>query len=84
MKNKFLIKLYVANLDENYELFIPVNETIKKVVDLIVKSVNDLSDGALNMEKYYHIINPETREIYKEASIVRDTDIKNGKKVILI
>ena len=36
MKNKILIKLYVPFIDEIYELFIPTNESVKKVVDLVV------------------------------------------------
>lgn len=84
MKNKILINLYVSYLDEIYEIFIPTNESIKKVVDLIVKSVFDLSDGVLDLTIHYNLIDPLNSEIYKESSIVRDTNIVNGKKVILI
>lgn len=84
MKNKILINLYVSYLDETYELFIPTNESIKKVVDLIVKSVFDLSDGTLDLTIHYNLIDPNSSEIYIESSIVRDTNIVNGKKVLLI
>ena len=84
MKNKILINLYVSYLDETYELFIPTNESIKKVVDLMVKSINDLSDNTLDLSIHYNIIDPTTSEIYKETSIVRDTNLVNGKKVIMI
>jgi len=84
MKNKILINLYVTSLDENYEIFIPTNESIKKVVDLIVKSVFDLSDGVLDLTPHYYLIDPIKSEIYIESSIVRDTNLENGKKVILI
>lgn len=84
MKNKILINLYVSYLDETYELFIPTNESIKKVVDLMVKSINDLSDNTLDLSIHYNIIDPITSEIYVETSIVRDTNLVNGKKVIMV
>lgn len=84
MKNKVLINLYVSYLDETYELFIPVNETVKKVVDLIVKSVYDLSCGVLDLTIHYNIFDPINITFYSEASIVRETNIVNGKKIILI
>ena len=35
MKNKILIYVYVPTLDETYEVYIPVNESIKVVSELI-------------------------------------------------
>lgn len=84
MKNKVLIKLYVSYLDETYELFIPTNETIKKVVDLIVKSVYELSDSVLDLAIHYNVMDPYTSQIYNETLIVRDTNIVNGKKIVLV
>jgi len=84
MKNKILIKLYVPTLDFEYEIFIPTNEIIKKVVDLIVKSVDELCDDALPDDTPYYLFDPETSQIYANASVVRDTNIINDKKIILI
>ena len=47
--NKILINLYVPNLNQHYDLFIPVNEFIWKINKLVVKSISDLSDGKLLM-----------------------------------
>ena len=84
MKNKILIKLYVPFIDEVYEIFIPTNESVKKVVDLIVKSVYELSDERLNLDVKYHIIDPDTSLIYQESLIIRDSNIVNGKKIVLV
>ena len=84
MKNKILIKLYVPFIDEVYEIFIPTNESVKKVVDLIVKSVYELSDERLNLDIKYHIIDPDTSDIYQESIIIRDSNIVNGKKIVLV
>lgn len=84
MKNKVLIKLYVPYLDEHYDIFIPTNESIKKVLDLIIKSITELSDNTLDLNLKYYLMDPETSQIYLDASIVRETNINNGKKLVLI
>jgi len=66
-----------------YEIFIPVNERISKIKDLLIKSLVDLSDNQLDLTKKYNLIDPDTGIIYENNLIVRDTNIKNSKKLIL-
>ncbi len=84
MKNKVLIKVYVPSIDEEYEIYIPTNETINKVLELIIKSVYELSDSNLNLEEKHYILDPDTSIVYTNDQIIRDTNIKNSKKIILI
>ena len=84
MKNKILVKIYVSDIDEEYEIYIPVNETINKVLELVIKSVSELSDNNLDSNKTYHLLDPESSIIYDNSNIVRDTNIKNNKKIVLI
>ena len=76
MKNKVLIKVYV--------IYIPTNESVKKVLELIVKSVYELSDSSLDINKEHFIFDPDTSNLYTEELIIRDTNINNNKKIILI
>lgn len=82
--NKILINLYVPNLNQYYDLFIPVNEFIWKINKLVVKSISDLSDGKLLMNQNYVIANIETGKIYDNNDIVINTDIRNTTKLALI
>ena len=82
--NKILINLYVPNLNQHYDLFIPVNEFIWKINKLGVKSISDLSDGKLLMNQNYVIANIETGKIYDNNDIVINTDIRNTTKLVLI
>lgn len=84
MKNKVLVKVYVPSIDEGYEIYIPTNETIDKVLELIIKSVFELSDENLDLNQNHYLLDPETSIIYENANIIRDTNIKNSKKLILI
>ena len=84
MKNKVLVKIYVPSIDEEYEIYIPTNESIKKVLELIVKSVYELSDSYLDMTVDHYLLDPNTSSVYMNDQIIRDTDIKNSKKLILV
>lgn len=84
MNNKVLVKLYVPELDEIYELFIPVNEVIWKIVKLISKSVCDLSFGNYPINKKNILMNKNTGYIYKSDEIIINTDIRNSSELILL
>lgn len=84
MENKILIKLIVPELNETYDLFIPVNEYIWKIIKLSVNAVSDLSRGALDMNKTYYLINKENGSIYQSNQIIINTDIRNSTELILL
>lgn len=83
MKNKILIKVIVPTLMSEYEIFIPVNERIVKVKELLIKGIIDLSEGHFMLKKNYSLIDPDEGTIYDSRIIVRDTNIINNKRVIL-
>ena len=84
MKNKLLISVYVPTLDETYEVYIPSNETINAILELISKTISDLSDSDFNSDDDHYLLNPDTSIVYLKNQIVRDTDIINSKKLILV
>ena len=83
MKNKILIKLIVPSLNDEFEIFVPVNERISKVKELLVKSIKDISDSSFDDTRIYSLLDPDTGTIYDSRLPIRDTNIKNSKKVIL-
>ena len=84
MKNKVLIKVIVPSLGEEYEVFIPVNERINKVKELLVKSIKDISDTNFDITRIYSLIDPDLGTIYDSRLSVRETNIINSKKVVLL
>lgn len=78
--NKVLINLYVLSLGKNYELFLPVNEKIGNVSKLL----NTTLFNSINPDKNYILINIDNGMIYKNNDIIRNTDIRNGTKLILV
>lgn len=84
MNNKVLIRLWVPEIDEVYDLFIPVNEFVWKINQMIVHCVNGLSSGALDKEKKYVLINKTTGVVYSNNSLVIETDIRNATELLLV
>lgn len=84
MNNKILIKLIVPDLDNTYDIFIPVNELVWRVKKLIVKTVIDLANIESNENAQYILINKSNTRIYQNNEIIINTDIRNGTELILI
>ena len=78
LENKMLVNLYVLVLDKNFEVFVPIDEKVGNIVNLLNRSLINLTD------KKYAILNLYSGVVYKNNDIVRNTDIKNGTKLILI
>lgn len=83
MKNKILINVYVPKILETYDVYIPVNERMSRVKELLIKAVYDLSDSSFELSDNHYLIEALSGQIYPDNTIVRETNIKNGSKVIL-
>lgn len=79
LDNKLLVNLYVLSLDKNFEIFLPVNDKVGNISNLLGKSFFGIISG-----KNYAILNLSTGKIYNNNDLIRNTDIKNGTKLILI
>lgn len=84
MSNKVLIKLIIPDLDETYDIFIPVNEIIWEIKKLIVKSISEITNINTTNNQEYILINKSNTRIYQNNEIVINTDIRNGSEIILI
>ncbi len=79
-ENKVLVNLYILSLGMSFELYIPVNEKIGNISKLINSTMFD----SIDMEKNYSILNVEDGTFYKKNDLVRNTNIKNGTKLLLV
>lgn len=84
MKNKILVRVISPHLNNYYDVFIPINEYVGVVIELIKKILKDISDAELIDDRMYSLMNKDTGFIYSCSSIVRDTDIKNSTELILL
>lgn len=82
--NKVLIKLYVPILEQQYDVFIPLNKKIHKVIVLLVKAVNEFSGGEYKPKKVPLLYDKITALPYDINLNVKESNIKNGTELILL
>ncbi|MBQ3307210.1 MAG: hypothetical protein IJG68_03340 [Bacilli bacterium] len=84
MNNKILIELEIPLIEEKYDLFIPINKKIGTIKSLIENSLMELTDNAYSPRQDTNFYSKDTGDIYDVNRTVRETDLKNGSRIILI
>lgn len=82
--NKILIELDIPLIEKSYDLYIPINKTIGTVKRLIEEALVEITEGAYIIKQETNFYSKETGQIYDINHKVRDTDLKNGSRIILI
>ncbi len=80
LDNKILVNLYSLSLGKNFEIYLPVNEKVGNISKLLNTTLFDSIDTNRN----YILLNAENGITYKNNELIRNTDMKNGTKLILI
>jgi hypothetical protein len=82
--NKIIIKLFVPKIDREYDVFIPTNKRISSVIALLVKAINELSNGSFSPSQMPMLYNKITAQSYDINMTIKESDIRNGTELILI
>ena len=83
-KNKILVELEVPLTEKKYDLFIPINKKIGTIKNLIEESLIELTDKAYEIREDTNLYSKDTGMIYDVNKTVRDTDLQNGSRIILL
>lgn len=83
MEYKVLIKLFVPEIEQEYELYIPVNKTVLQVSKLLNLILQDITSGTYPLKDVIHLINRRTGSLYDYNSYIRNTDIRNGTQITI-
>ena len=65
-------------------LFIPINKKVGTIKKLIDTAIVELTSNAYIPTDEANFYSKETGEIYDVNKTVRDTELKNGSRIILI
>ena len=84
MNNKILIELEIPLIEKRYDLFIPINKKVGTVKNLIENALVELTDSAYVPKDDSNFYSNETGEIFDVNKTVRDTNLRNGSRIILI
>lgn len=84
MKNKVNVDIIVPSLEEQYNVFIPVNKKTIEIIFLLNKAINELSSGCFPMNDELSLVDGFTGSIYDVDKTVLENKILNGSKLILM
>ena len=76
--NKILVTIYIPLLDEDYDIFIPINKKVGTVKNTFVSSVKNL------IQKNYQLLNKQDDKVIDDNVYVKNSGIQNGSKLILL
>jgi hypothetical protein len=84
MNNKILIEVEIPLIEKKYDVFIPINKKVGTIKTLLEQALVELTDKAYKPTEETNLYSKETGNIYDVNRTVRDTDLKNGSRIILI
>ena len=70
-------------LDDEFDVFIPVNEIVWKIKKLLLKSISDLTNVPINLKLDYILMNKKNGKIYGNNEVIINTDIRNATELVM-
>ena len=84
MNSKVIVKIIVPEIDQVFDMYLPVNKKIGNIIELISKDINELTTGEYTVSNTTVLVNVETDKEYEPDILLLNTDIRNGTKLVLI
>lgn len=84
MKNKINVDIIVPAINETYNLFIPINKKVGEIIKLLNQGINEITDGIFPISNSLSLINLHTGIIYDIDELVKDNNIPDGSKLVLL
>ena len=83
MQNKILVIVYVPMIEREFDVYIPIVKKVGTVKNLIIKIVEENSDGIFVNDNTKHLYDKLSGEKIDDQLFVKESIIKNGSKLIL-
>ena len=83
MKNKLLVIVYVPLIEKEFNIYIPIVKKVGTIKNLIIKMLEEASDGTFVDDNCKKLYDKLTGEVINDELFVRDSNIRNGSKLIL-
>lgn len=81
---KILVEISIPIIEKKFDLLIPINIKIGRLIFSINKAVNELTDGKYIIKDNTIICNSFNGEVYDPGLIIKDAGIRNGSKLLII
>ncbi len=83
MEYKILIKLHLPEIEDIYEIYIPINKTVGQIISLLNHLVSDITQVYPTVQSA-RLYNRRTGTLYDHALRIIETDIRNGTELVMI
>ena len=83
-KNKILVNLSVPSIERSFDIFIPTNKKIETEKSLIEDALIRISDNVYIKRDDTNIYNRTTGNVYNVNTTIRDTDLKNESRIMIM
>ena len=80
--NKILVTVVVPSIEECYDVYIPISKTVKTTKKLLVKTINELSEGHFPIKEC--TLMSSTGTVYDINLTLKEVGVKNADKIVLI
>ncbi len=82
--NKLLIKIEYPMINQEFELFIPINKTVARTLALIQKGIIELNVDIIPKREDIGLYIKETGELLPMTEIIKNTNVKQGDTLIIL
>lgn len=82
--DKILVSIYVLTIDEEYDMFIPINEKVSDIIGLIQNNVKEMSGDYYQINPNALLYNGIDGNIINSNNIVKFSGLTNGARLLLI
>lgn len=83
-ENKLLIVVSVPILEEEYDIYIPINKKIGTIKNTIIEQISSLVEIDSNLLRKLKLYDKDSTNILHNDLIVKTSEIKNGSKILLM
>lgn len=82
--NKILVLVYIPEIEQEYDVYIPINKKVGTIKKYLISSVEEFNDGNVSNIENLKLYDKENSMLYNNNTLVKDSGIKNGTKLILM
>ena len=82
--NKILVLVYIPEIEQEYDVYIPINKKIGTIKKYLISSIEEFNDGNVSNIEKLKLYDKESSMKYNNDTLVKDSEIKNGTKLILM
>lgn len=84
MNEKILVRVYFPLIEEEYDVYIPINKKIGTIKKIIINTIVEMTESDLSNINNLTLYDKETGGSFDNNIYVKNSTIRNGTKLLLL